>query len=203
MNQLFYNIAGGVVHKIRRKKRTAISEKTVHGRREILSKINKADRNWFYFNFSLESSSFIFNNFKRKNLGLPLKDETEQFVICLVLPECLSVKIAFYPRIVTALKTSFLFHCFPLFLPHLRTLAHEKRSENCLRFATSGPSLCLYPLLKRNIIFFPALTRAVRAKKNLAKLFAHAISEHYRDFEHAHVYWIWLRGSASYVIINN
>ena len=97
MNQLFYNIAGGVVHKIRRKKRTAISEKTVHGRREILSKINKADRNWFYFNFSLESSSFIFNNFKRKNLGLPLKDETEQFVICLVLPECLSVKNCILP----------------------------------------------------------------------------------------------------------
>ena len=24
---------------------------------------------------------------------------------------------------------------------------------------------------------------------------------HYRDFEHAYVYWIWLRGSASYVII--
>ena len=30
--------------------------------------------------------------------------------------------------------------------------------------------------------------------------FAHTISEHYRDFEHAYVYWIWLRGSASYVI---
>ena len=42
---------------------------------------------------------------------------------------------------------------------------------------------------------------AARAKKNcLAKRFAHAISEHYRDFEHAYVYWIWLRGSASYVI---
>ena len=31
---------------------------------------------------------------KRKNLSLPLKDETDQFVTCLVLPECLSVKIA-------------------------------------------------------------------------------------------------------------
>ena len=30
---------------------------------------------------------------KRKNLSLPLKVETDQFVICLVLPECLSVKI--------------------------------------------------------------------------------------------------------------
>ena len=30
--------------------------------------------------------------------------------------------------------------------------------------------------------------------------FPHAISEHYRDFEHAYVYWIWLGGSASYAI---
>ena len=30
---------------------------------------------------------------KRKNLRLPLKVETDQFVFCLVLPECLSVKI--------------------------------------------------------------------------------------------------------------
>ena len=43
---------------------------------------------------------------------------------------------------------------------------------------------------------------AARAKKKfLAKRFAHAISVHYRDFEHAYVYWIWLRGSASYVRI--
>ena len=43
---------------------------------------------------------------------------------------------------------------------------------------------------------------AARAKKKfLAKRFAHAISVHYRDFEHAYVYWIWLRGFASYVII--
>ena len=42
---------------------------------------------------------------------------------------------------------------------------------------------------------------AARAKKKiLAKQFAHAISVHYRDFEHAYVYWIWLRGSASYII---
>ena len=39
-------------------------------------------------------------------------------------------------------------------------------------------------------------------KKILAKRFAHAISMHYRDFKHAYVYWIWLRGSASYVIIS-
>ena len=43
---------------------------------------------------------------------------------------------------------------------------------------------------------------AARAKKKkfLAKRFAHTISVHYRDFEHAYVYWIWMRGSASYVV---
>ena len=43
---------------------------------------------------------------------------------------------------------------------------------------------------------------AARAKKKiLAKRFAHAISVHYRDSEHAYENWIWLRGPASYVII--
>ena len=72
----------------------------------------------------------------------------------------LSKFVAFHPRtvkrIVMALMPSL--SEFSLFLPHLRTLAKEEISENCLRFGTSGPSLCLYP-------FFPALTRAARAKK--------------------------------------
>ena len=42
---------------------------------------------------------------------------------------------------------------------------------------------------------------ALAKKKFLAKRFSHAISVRYRDFEYAYVYWIWLRGSASYVII--
>ena len=58
---------------------------------------------------------------------------------------------------------------FSLFLPHLRTLAPEKRSENCLRFGTCGPSLCFCPLLLRNTIFCPALTMATRAKKENKK----------------------------------
>ena len=37
-------------------------------------------------------------------------------------------------------------------------------------------------------------------KKFLVKWFAHAISVHYWDFEHAYVYWIWLCSSAGYVI---
>ena len=78
MNQLFYNIAGGIVHQIRREKRTTISEVIVRGKRNI-----KQNRNWFYFKFFVKSSSFISQQFKCKI----------QFVICLVLPECLSVKI--------------------------------------------------------------------------------------------------------------
>ena len=41
MNQLFYNIAGEIMHKIRGEKRTAISQVIVRVEREILSKINK------------------------------------------------------------------------------------------------------------------------------------------------------------------
>ena len=49
MNQLFYNIAGGIVHKIlkiRREKKTTISEVIVRGKRNI-----KQNRNWFYLIF--------------------------------------------------------------------------------------------------------------------------------------------------------
>ena len=45
---------------------------------------------------------------------------------------------------------------------------------------------------------------AARTKKKiLGKQFAHAISVPYRDFQHAYVYWIWFRRSASYVINSN
>ena len=54
MNQLFYNIAGGTVHQIRREERTTISEVIVRDKRNI--KQNRV-------NFSVESSSFIFDNF--------------------------------------------------------------------------------------------------------------------------------------------
>ena len=65
-----------------------------------------------------------------------------------------------------ALMQSLLFRCFPLFLSYLRTLAQEKRSQNFLRFGTGGPSVCLYLLLSRNIIFFLALTMLLEQKKN-------------------------------------
>ena len=113
MNQMFYNIAGGIVHKIRSEKRTTVSKVIVCSQREILSKINKMGIG-FTSIFLLKARVSCLTILKRKNLSLPLKDETDQFVICLVLPECLSVNIAFYPctvkRIVMAL-ISF----FPLF----------------------------------------------------------------------------------------
>ena len=65
MNQLFYNIAGGIVHQIRREKRTTISEVIARVKRNI-----KQNRNWFYFKVSVESSSYIFNNFKTEKFKL-------------------------------------------------------------------------------------------------------------------------------------
>ena len=44
--------------KIRREKRATISEVIVRGKRDI-----KQNMNSFYFNFSVESSRLIFNNF--------------------------------------------------------------------------------------------------------------------------------------------
>ena len=128
---------------------------------------------------------------KRKNLSLPLKDETDQFVTCLVLPECLSVKIAFHPRtvkrIVMAPMPSLLFRCFSLFLPHLRTLAQEKLSSFWDWWVES---LFLSIIVAKYLNIFPhANNGRSREKKFLAKRFAHAISArvHHRDLEHAYV----------------
>ena len=141
MDQLFYNIDGGIVHQIRRKERTTISEVIVRDKRNI--KQNRV-------NFSVKSSSFIFDNFKTEKfkLSLLLKVETDQFVIRLVLPVSFCQNLLHFTlgqanRDGADAKSPFpLF--FSLFLHHLRTLAQEKRSENCLHFGTGGPSLCLY-----------------------------------------------------------
>ena len=73
MNQLFYNIADGIEHQIRREKRTTISE-------VIVCKI----RIGFISNFLLKVRVLHLTILKRKNLSLPLKVETDQFVICFV-----------------------------------------------------------------------------------------------------------------------
>ena len=110
----------------------------------------------FISNFLLKVRVLHLTILKRKILSLPLKVETDLFVICLVLSECLSVKtFAFHPRtvkrIVTALMPSLLFRCFSLFLPHLRTVAQEKRSEIVLLSGLVVRGLCFYPLWSRNI----------------------------------------------------
>ena len=97
---------------------------------EILCKIGIG----FISNFLLKVRVLRLTILKRKNLSLPLKVETDQFVICLVLPGVfLSKFAAFHPRtvkrIAMALMPSLLFRCFSLSLPHLRTLVQEKRSE--------------------------------------------------------------------------
>ena len=56
---------------------------------EILCKIGIG----FISNFLLKVRVLHLTILIRKDLSLPLKVETDQFVICLVLPECLSVKI--------------------------------------------------------------------------------------------------------------
>ena len=81
----------------------------------------------------------------------------------------------------------------PLFFSFSASFKNSSPREkvgNCLRFGTGGWSLCFYPLWSRNIwIFLPTLIMAARAKKILAKRFAHAISArvHHRDLEHAYV----------------
>ena len=64
-----------------------------------MSEINKIGIGFISI-FLLKARVSYLTILKRKNLSLPLKDETDQFVTCLVLPECLSclsIKIAFSP----------------------------------------------------------------------------------------------------------
>ena len=56
------------MHQIRCEKRTTILDVIVRGKRNI-----KQNRNWFYFNFSVESSSFTFNKFKMEKFKLTFK----------------------------------------------------------------------------------------------------------------------------------
>ena len=87
---------------------------------------------------------------------------------------------------------SLLFRCFSLFLPHLRALAQEKRSEIVFVLGlVGGVSVSIHYCREISEYVSPCtLTMAARAKKKiLAKRFAHAISTrvHYRDLEHAYV----------------
>ena len=72
------------MHQIRREKRS--TEVIVRGKRI------KHNGNFISI-FLLKARVLNLTISKRKNLRLPLKVETDQFVFCLVLLECLSVKI--------------------------------------------------------------------------------------------------------------
>ena len=100
---------------------------------------------------------------------------------------------------------------FPLFLSFFASFKNS--SEKKVRKIVFGLwlvdriSVCIHYCREIDNIF-PALTMATmaaRAKKKQnktpAKRFAHAISVHYRDFEHSCVYWKWLRGSSFSVIM--
>ena len=66
---------------------------------------------------------------------------------------------------------------FPLFFSFSASFKNSSprgKVGNCLRFGTSGPTLCLYPLLSRNL---PRLTMAARAK---TKISGEAICSHQR-----------------------
>ena len=164
------------MHQIQLEKRTIISEVIIRGKRNI-----KQNTNWFYFKFSVESSSFT------------LQTKTSLLFAWFYQSVFLSIFVAFHPwtvkQIMTALMPSLLFCCFSLFLPHLRTLAQEKRSQNCLCFGTGGLSLFVSIIVsKYNIFTLLTMAAHPRKLKFMAKRFAHTISMHYRDFEHGYIY---------------
>ena len=100
------------MHQIRCEKRTTTSEVSVGGKR------NKQNRNWLYFNFSVEGSSFIFNNVKTEKFKLTFKGLHRPVCQLFGFTRVSSCKnsVAFHPRtvkqIVTALMPSLLFRCF-------------------------------------------------------------------------------------------
>ena len=137
---------------------------------EILCKIGIG----FISNFLLKARFLYLQVLKRKNLNLPLKVETDQFVICLVLPECLSVKICcISPSNSKANRDGadaespfrFVFS----FSASFKNSSLREKIGNRLHFGNGGWSLCFCPLLPRNIMFFPTLTMAARTKKNSGK----------------------------------
>ena len=69
-----------------------------------------------------------------------------------------------------ALMPSLLFRCFSLFLPHLRTLAQEKRSEIVFVSGLVVESLFLFIIVANYLNIFPhAHNGRSREKKFLAK----------------------------------
>ena len=94
-------------------------------------------------------------------------------------------------------------HDFSFFASFKNYSLREKVAKLSSFWDWWAESLLASIIVEKYNIFFNANNVAARAKKKvLANRFAHAISVHYRNFEHGYVYWIWLRGSASYVIMS-
>ena len=168
-----------------------------------VSEINKIGIAFISF-FLLKARVSYLTMLKRKNLSLPLKDETDQFVTCLVLPECLSVKIAFHPRTVIAWGESWwrrywvsFSRCFSLFLPLLRTLAQEKRSEIVFVLGlVGGVSISIHYCRKISEYFSP-LSQWPLAQSDLLAQSECTLS---RFAARLRILNLIGRGSASYVI---
>ena len=147
------------MYQIRSEKRTTTSEVIVRGKR------NKENRNWLYFNFSVESASFIFNNFKTEKSKVTFKGWHGPVCHLFGFTRVSACKnsVAFHPRtvkrILTALMPSLLFRCFVSFS------ASFNNSSLSAKYNT-----------------LPTLTMAARAKNKNSGL-----SVHYRDLEHANV----------------
>ena len=186
MNQLFYNIVGGIVHQIRREKRTTISEVIVRGKRI------KQNGNWFYFNFSVESSSFKLNNFKTETFTLTFKGLS--FVWFYQSVCCISPSDSEANRHGSDAESPFpLF--FTLSASFKNSIPREqvgKLSSFWDRWAESLFVSIIVP--KYNILPRANNGRSLEKTKNSGHhryyRFAHAISVsvHYQDFDHAYVY---------------
>ena len=142
---------------------------------EILCKIGIG----FISNFLLKVRVLYLTILKRKNLSLPLKVETDQFVICLVLPECLSVKICcISPSNSEANRdgadAESPFPLFFLFSASFKNSSPRENVGNCVRFGTGGWSLCFYPLWSWN----PHASNGCLREKNSGKAIC---SRHQRE----------------------
>ena len=141
----------------------------------VRGKRNKQNRNWFYFNLSFESSSFIFNNFQTEKLKLTFEGWNRKvcnlfgFTRVPFCQNCILPSNSEANRAGADAESP-----FPLFF----SFSASFWSWNCVRFGTGGWSLCFYPLLSRNIwIFFTTLTMAARVKKKFWQSYLLAQSE--------------------------
>ena len=128
---------------------------------------------------------------KRKNLRLPLKVETDQFIFCLVLPECLSVKICcISPSDGEANRDgSDAESPFPLFSFSFKNSSpREKVGKLSSFWGWWAESLFVSFMVPKYNILLRTNNGCSCEKNFLAKRFAHAISAgvHYRDLEDAY-----------------